>query len=338
MALQPEVESNTDAPQSMADTIAETWRGIQERSNDPPPVDAEKVEVEKPAKARDESGKFAKADPEPEKVEAQPEAEAPKKSFVPKWKKEALEKWATVDPAIQAEVERREQDFHKGIEQYKTDAQVAKEWDSTLAPYMPTIKSFGVSPQQAAAHLFNIENTLRSGLPQQKAAVIGQLCRDYQIPLQALIPAAQGQQPQLDPNLQMLHQQLSQLQGQMAQQQYAAQSAQEQELSAQIAKFQAGKEHFETLKPQMAELLRHGLAPDLESAYDQAFRTHPVTASIWLAEQQAKWQADAKEKAEAARKSASVNIKPRGSLSTAPKASGSMSETISAQARALGLI
>ena len=42
------------------------------------------------------------------------------------WKQEALDKFATLDPEIQAEVLQREDDFFKGIEQYKQAAQYAK--------------------------------------------------------------------------------------------------------------------------------------------------------------------------------------------------------------------
>ena len=52
--------------------------------------------------------------------------------YIPKWKKEALEKWGTLDPLVQSEVERREQDFHKGIEGYKQKAQVFDQWDEAF--------------------------------------------------------------------------------------------------------------------------------------------------------------------------------------------------------------
>lgn len=333
MAEQPVVEEveKIEAPK-MADTIADKWREIQARKSEEAPAE----ETAKPGKPRDDAGKFAKPAPASETAEA---TEAPKKlSFVPKWKKEALEKWAQLDPNVQAEVERREQDFHKGIEDYKTGAAQSKEWEQAVGPYLPAIKAYGVTPQQAATHLFNIETVLRTGLPQQKLALIAQVCRDYQIPIQALFGGQQAQQPQLDPNVQVLYQRLSQLEGHLTQQQKAATSAQEQSLSEQIAKFSKDKEHFEILKPRMAALLQAGVVTDLESAYDHAFRTDPVTAPIFLAEQQDKWKTEAKAKAESARKAAGVNIRPKGSVATSQKLNGSMSETISTKARELGLI
>ena len=61
-----------------------------------------------------------------EKSTEEPATTTPTVRLPKGWKQEALDKFATLDPEIQAEVLQREDDFFKGIEQYKQAAQYAK--------------------------------------------------------------------------------------------------------------------------------------------------------------------------------------------------------------------
>ncbi len=213
-------EADNSAPETpeMSDTIRATLREINSRSAEPPsavppitarsePAAVEAAEagdvsaapLDKPAesRARGADGKFVKTDDKP--VEAKPDAAASKEpvkqAFVPKWKKEALEKWAALDPTVQGEVERREQDFHKGIEQYKTQAQDAQAWQQTLSPYAATLQSLRMPPQQAVGMLLAAEHALRNGTQQQKLAMIQTLVNDYGIQLPTGDEAAQPAPP-----------------------------------------------------------------------------------------------------------------------------------------------
>lgn len=335
--------SETENSVSMDDTIRQTLEAIQSRNADPAPepVEAEPAPEQpaKPERARDESGKFvkqekalepeAKAEPEqPVETEKPPEA---KKGFIPKWRKESLAHWSKLDPAVQAEIEKREQDFHKGIEQYRTGAEAARAWEQAVQPYMATIQGFGVTPQVAAQQLFAADHALRYGTPQQKQAMLQKIARDYGIEYPTNQASPQGGQPPaatVSPDVQALYQRLSQLEGTLTQQQRMAQQQEQASLSQRIASFAQGKEYFEALKPTMAALLQAGQADDLESAYELAFKTHPATAPMWLAKQQEQWRSEAAAKAEAAKKAASVNVKPRGSLPPGAPVSGSMEDTI----------
>lgn len=336
--------SETENSVSMDDTIRQTFEAIQKRNAEPeieqpaPEVEAEPVAEAKPDRARDESGKFVKQEKAPEKpveAKAEPEQaeqpqEQPKKGFLPKWRKEALPHWSKLDPTVQAEIEKREQDFHKGIEQYRTGAEAARAWEQAVQPYMATIQGFGVTPQVAAQQLFAADHALRYGTPQQKQAMIYKIARDYGIELTAPQQAG-GQppaQPAMSPEIEAMRRELLQLKGAWTQQQTLAQQQEAQQLNQQVSQFAQGKDYFEALKPTMAALLQAGQADDLESAYELAFSTHPATRPMWLAKQQESWRAEAQAKAEAARKAASTNVKPKGSLPPGAPASGSMEDTI----------
>ena len=146
----PEVEvQHDDAPKSMDDTIRETLRSLQspdESTAAAPENGVAAGAVEEPeaaaARIRDAAGKFAAkpaADAAPvDPANPVPADAAPADTVSPPpntWKKEVAAKWATLPPEVRAEVERREQDMHRGIAQYKTQAEFAQTVERAMAPY-----------------------------------------------------------------------------------------------------------------------------------------------------------------------------------------------------------
>lgn len=385
-----------DDSRSIEDTVAATLQSIGTRQAGTPPAGNEgevdpsadtsaaagqpvddpnaNPDAQQPpgsALGRDPKGRFVKgaamapgADDQPAPAaEATPStvpgAIKPKAAFVPKWEKPALEKWALLPPEVKSAVERREQDFHKGIEQYKNDAVAGRDWGQAIAPYAATIQSLGVSPPQAAQYLFATDHALRYGTQQQKWAIINKIAQDYgvvppsqpesasqaQQPGQQQQPggqAAPAQMPDLTqhPMVQGLLQRVAQLDGRLNQTLNAQQQAQQHELNTQISRFAgepARAEYFETLKPTMAALLQSGQADSLETAYDLAFQIHPVTKSLYLAQQQDQWRKQATATAATARQAAAVNVARKGTV-PGGQATGTMQDTLRSKARELGLI
>lgn len=359
MADLQEPDNSGPENQEMSETIRATFREIQSRGKDevsvasaPLPEAGEPAATEtagagdgEPAglsdRPRDEKGRFAPKAETP--AEAAPAPDAPKapvkQAYVPKWKKEALEAYGKLPPelrtVIEPELQRRDEDFHKGIEGYKTKAQVAEEWEKAISPYAATFQSMRVQPQQAVSALLATEHALRYGTPAQKAALLQTIIRDYGIQL----PSGEQAQmaPQIDPALQQVSQQVAQLQWQLQQREQEAMAAKERELSAQIEAFKADKPYYETLRPMMAALLQTKQADDLPDAYEKAFSAHPATKAIAEAQQRERWEKERQAKAEAARKAAAVNIKPKGVVAPSASPKGEMRETIAAKLRELGM-
>jgi hypothetical protein len=280
--------------------------------------------------------------------EAEGEQETPQ-NFQPKWKKAALAEWEKLPPAVRAEVERRENDFHKGIEQYKDRATVAQEWERTCQPFMATISSFGVTPQVAAQELFKADHLLRYSPTPQKVQMLMKIAGDYGVDLQTLANGIQQiageqvwqQQNPMDPRTQQLQTRVNQLEQQLntTQQQRVAQETSS--IDGEIAAFAADPdhEHFGILQKDMAVLLQNGMAKDLDGAYEMAMRQNPQTYQIWLAQQQQEWDAQRKAKVAKAKQAGANNVRPNGRTSqpaAAPKRT--MEEDIEATARELGLL
>ena len=338
--VQPEgddaVESSVGAEESSAISVCD--------EQDP---DAVAVSVD--AEEGDDQG----AEESGEEGEQQETATPAEQPYRPKWKKAALAELDKLAPEVQqafiAEDKRREENFHKGIEQYRTGHAASKEWEEVVNPYRATIDQFQVKPQEAVRQLLATDHVLRYGQPHQKIGTLLQAAQNYGITPADLMAAIQGagsqQEQQLDPQYQALNNRLAQFeQSQMAQQRQAEQARmlaereQQATIQSQIEAFASDPdhEHFELLKPMMGGLLQTGQAKDLEDAYEMAFKAHPQTANIWIAQQQKQW-ADSR-KAAASKAKQVTNVRSNGRASVAkPTAGATMEDTIRLEAQRLGL-
>ena len=321
----PSQEVETEAPaveKSMDDTIRDTLRDLTAKSE--APID----DVEKAAKIRDEQGKFVANETTTATTEV-----APVEKLAPNtWNKEEQAEWKNTPLKAREAIERREADFHKGIEQYKTKAQYGDTMERAIAPYMATINGFGVTPDIAVNELLKSDHTLRHGNLNDKLNMFGKIVRDYSMSPQDVINYLTNGAPPVDArdkrieNLERANQQ----QKSMAEQQV------NDSLNSEIIKFAGDPlhNHFESVKGHMSALLQAGQADDLASAYEQAIYANPTTRALVLAEQQTKAKAEATQKAQAAKNASSVNTRSRPSMPVSQPI-GTMDDTIRATLRRL---
>lgn len=212
------------------------------------------------------------------------------------WTPSVAQKWGELPPEVRAEIQRRETDYHRGIEQYKQAANIAQEVQRTLQPYMPNIEASGVHPLQAIDKLMQADHVLRNGSSEQKAHAFAQIARDYGVDLNQVQPL-----PPVDPHVQQLmreNQQLQQFQQTVQQQQHQA-------VVSEIEAFRANPEnvHFEAVRQDMAMLCQmaaaRGESITLQEAYDKAVWMRPDIRQTLVQKQSANAQ---QQKAEAARR------------------------------------
>lgn len=280
----------------------------------------------------------ATPDPAAEAAAAAAAAEAAKKPLTDadkaptSWKGPLQTKFAALDPEVKAEIHRRENDFHKGLNELKPLANVGKLLHAEIAPYAAMIAEYKLSPQQVIRDLFQTASTLRGGTQAQKIAVMRGLAKEYSIDLNSVVPtehelAAAAAAPQPDPEVPVLRQQLQATQDQIKQ----FRETQLAEMKAETDAFaQApGHEHFEEVKAEMAALLESGTAKSLQEAYDNAIWAKPSVRVKITALQQETERKRVADKAAAAKRAASTNVKTRGSLPSTPVVKGTdMADTV----------
>jgi len=345
-------EVQTPEP-TIDDTLRDTYaklRGSFEGDFDPPADPVDPVDPTDPVDAIEPTDPVDPEDPaDPADPQDPPESPDPAQTFRPPWKKAALAEWEKLPEIARKEIERREADFHKGIEQYKAGAQQSQEWERTVQPYMATIQSFGVTPQVAVNELLKADHLLRYSQPQQKVQMLMKIAGDYGIDIQALANGIQQvageqiwqQQNPMDPRTQQLQARVNQLEQQITNSQRQAQTQEHSAIDAEIAAFAADPdhEHFGVLQQDMALLLQAGRAKSLDDAYEMAMRANPQTYQIWLAQQQQKQDEERKAKIAAAKKAGANVVRPNGRASVpAAQPPRSLEEDIAETARKLGLI
>lgn len=289
----------------------------------------------------------AKAEGQPpteQKTEATTAPAAPTESEVEpvprSWRPAVREKWAKLDPEVRQEVIRRENEMLRAFGESGQARAIAKNFQETVAPYMARIQSTGLDPMKAIQQLLIADNKLTTSAPQQKAAYMAQLIKEYGIDIQALDSALAGEA--IDPVAQrveqLLGQRLAPIQQLLQNQQYMLEQqrmAAQQEAAQTVEAMEANPSkypHFDVVREDMADLIemsaRRGNMLSLEDAYARAVGMNPTLAAkqqAALAQQGAVAQAQAQ--AAQAQKAREASVSVRGAPAGVPL--GALSENAS---------
>ena len=286
----------------------------------------EASETPKSSRARDESGKFTKSQPEAntEELELSDDFEAPDEPKIEvkprpsSWKKDYEEDWGKLDPRLQEYIQQREADYAKGVSTYKNQWDMAAPVMESLRQFQPLLQQYGVAPQQWITQLGNAHAQLVTGTPQQKMAIFQQLANDYGVNLGSL----GGYENTGYDQFSQLSQELNQIKNQWGSFQAQQEAMEQTQLRSEIDSFKADKPYFEEVREVMAGLLQSGMADDLQSAYDKAIRLNDDVFQKVNAEQAQKSEAAQREKVAQAK--AKV-LSPKSTTPTASTTSGGKS-------------
>lgn len=264
----PEVEINED------DALRQSIVDAMEKSK------AEPESVGKELSANDDKPKEPVEPEIKEPVVTEPKYKAPE-GYTPAFK----EKWSTLPEDLQAEIHKREQDFHKMVTARDGELNLGKEIKEVINPYMPMIQAEGGTPATAVRDLLNTAYVLRKGTPEQKLAVVQTVCEQYGIDIGTI----NQEKEYIDPTISQLQQEINRLKT-VADPDTMYKQLQERQERDNIQKeanaFASNPEnkYFEKVRPFMASFLGEGIAKDYKEAYDMACHAHPEVRSILEAE------------------------------------------------------
>lgn len=317
----PETVQETQSAPEPVDRRAAIAAAFESRETPSQSVEAPEARQ----RSRDEAGRYAieNKDGGQSPPAAPPPPEKPARKYPSSWRREVQPLWERVasDPELQViadEIERRENDFHKGTEPLRVKAQFAEAIERVIAPFQSTIQSLGVTPDVAVQQLLIADHRLRHGAPHEKAQLLMQLAQNYGIDMGNL-----PQQAQVDPNTAALMSELENVKAQLYHFTNSQQQAQQSYIQQDLQKFAADKPHFDAVREDMAALLQGGRASDLDTAYDMAVWARPDIRSSLLEQQMKDAEKTRKEEAQravAAAKSAAVQVRgaPTGAVSNPP--------------------
>lgn len=247
------------------------------------------------------------------------------------WRGEAAAQFATLPPAVQQEILKRETDIFKGIEGYKEAASFGNSMKQVMAPYMPILEHYKVEPAAQVAHIMKLHHTMAFGTQEQKREILTQAIRDCNIDLSDWSPMSV--QP-LDPEVANLRKTVEQLQSQLTQSQRTQVETRRAEAEATVTKFASDPKniYFDELASDIATLIRSGAETTVEGAYEKAMWMNPAVRAKELARQQAeRAEAERKaaaEKAEAAKRATAANVRSSPKAGSATTPVGTMEDTL----------
>jgi hypothetical protein len=225
---------------------------------------------------------------------------------------------------VRQEVQRREADVARTMQESAAARRVADSFYEAVRPYEAMIRAEGGNPIGAVQDLLQTAAALRTSPPAHRAQLVAQLIRDYGVPIEALDAALvgrqapQGQQgpqqgPAQDPRLDQLLARIERAERERAESTYA-------EGASEVESFGANKEFFHDVRPLMADIIevasRRGEQLDLQQAYDRAIAMTPDIAKV-VAQRQA--AANAANRARSTQRARAAASSPRSTPSVSPR-------------------
>ena len=317
-------QTTLEQPESLRDVIENAVETVETPTTENS-ASQEATEAPKTSRARDESGKFVKTQPEAttSDLELSDDFEVPDEPKIEvkprpsSWKKDYEEDWGKLDPRLQDYIQQREADYAKGVSTYKNQWDNAAPILEAIRPFEPVLQQNGLNPAQWIQNLGNAHQTLVYGSPEQKLAMFQQLANDYGVNLGAVTG-----QTGYDPQFSSLAQELNQIKNQWSSFQAQQEAMEQTQLRSEIDSFKTDKPYFEEVREAMAGLLQSGMANDLQEAYDKAIRLNDDVFQKVQAEHAQKSEAAQREKVAAAK--AKV-LSPKSTTPTASATSGGKS-------------
>jgi hypothetical protein len=202
------------------------------------------------------------------------------------WSKEELATWATIPKEVQTALApilaRREEDFLRGITQYKGAAELGQKYDAVVEPYKPILAAENIDPVQMFQSFAGNHYILTRGTPEQKVELAAAMLNGYKIPLADLlnhiadsdiIPEAE------DPRVTALRKEVDDLKRGYNERTNSERAATAERVSQEIEAFAAdpAHPHFNEVADHISKLFETGMAKTLPEAYEMAVYANPVT-------------------------------------------------------------
>ena len=208
------------------------------------------------------------------------------------WKGESKKLWETLPLDVRQEVARRERDITKVMNETAQTRQQVSQMQEVFAPHMDRINTvYGGNAMIAVNNLLTLERQLFNGTPQDKAQLVANMVKQFNIDVRALDAAIVGQAPPEDVAQQsnierILEQRLAPLQQFVQSQQQREQQVryqQEQQVTQTIEQMAVDPQYpyFDEVRDLMADIVevnaRRGIAISLSDAYTKAVRMNDDT-------------------------------------------------------------
>lgn len=241
--------------------------------NDPSDAaDTADVDTPDPAAAAAPSDTPANDKPDDKPAaDAAPPAGDDTAAYPKSWRKEYAQHWESLPPEVKAEIHRREKNFLDGTEHFRQEAAISRQFGEVFKPYVDVMRQHNVNPLVLTQNLLATQHVLAFGTPEQKAATLQQIAKQYNVPI-----GDPGDTPQVAPEVADLQRQIAELQSREVQRTRLWQNETRTKVLAEVESFAKDKPYFNDLVTDITRLVQNGEAATLQDAYDKAMWLNPV--------------------------------------------------------------
>ena len=207
------------------------------------------------------------------------------------WKPEIREHWAGLPPEVKGEIQRREADITRSLNDGAGHRKLAQEYHAVISPFAQYIQAAGSTPGQAVTNLLQTATQLTTGSASMKAEVVRNIIKEYGVDIGMLDTILSGEPVPDDPNAALLNSiderlgPINDFMGSVHQGRADADSVVTEGAMEELGAFQQShSEFYEDLREDMADLLEmnanRGRAMTMEEAYERASQAHPSIGPI----------------------------------------------------------
>jgi hypothetical protein len=251
------------------------------------------------------------------------------------WTAASQAQWGGLPPAIREEIAKRENDMVRGIEQYRSEANIGRLMHKAVEPALGQLQQAQIPPQHFVANLVQAHMLLSSDKvsAEQKSAYVTKLLSDYGI----TAPPAEGTAEAagfIDPEVKALRETVSRLESRLN----GEDQRKSNEVRAQLAKdvdafaSDPANVHWAEVADDMTLLVRANPNLTLKEAYEKAVWANPTTRALEVTRQQTeaveKARKEAAEAAEKAKGAKGTRVRTVGHQGSGTAATGSMDDTM----------
>lgn len=271
---------------------------------------------------------------EPEKAPGTVDVLQPSNTDTPPdtWRAEAKTAWATLPPVVKEEMRKREADIASHVERMKMPVAVGERLRSLLEPHQAMFQATNTDPWKNIEAMMGVQQKLMYGSPEEKLAIVNAFAQQAGVKLEngqaSLAPDATARY------VRELEQRVASMETGVKSVTDVVQQARLAEMEANVRKFAEDTEahpFFAEVADEITHLVTTRAARDLEHAYNMACSGNPVVRQKMFDAAVAKAttarEADAKAKAELARKASKARVRSSSTAAT-PQPLGDIDSTL----------
>lgn len=304
----------------------------------PAPADKPTFDAATGKEVTDQEGSPQKPEPSPGKdtpevtetdVKEQPETETASRGLdkAPQsWKPAEKAKWGSLDIGVRAEIQRRERETTKTLQEAAGARKFAQGFEGAVKPYVGRYQQLGIPPTKVIENLMQVDHVLATAPAATRAQLMAKMIGDYGIDIE-MLAAAIDKQPIEDNGESkleaMLAAKLAPVQQFIEGQTQREQEARQRDFQRQVQSVETMEAdtvkypHMSLVKEDMADImeinLRRGVTVTLDQAYNRAVQMNPEASA--QAVQMAK-QSQAQKANESAQRSLAASLSVSGSPSS----------------------